>query len=325
MHEKRYRTFNEHLRKIFGCKVYKVTINPGFTCPNRDGRVAFGGCVYCNNKGFSPNDFETPIKDQIEKGKAFMRKRYKAEKFIAYFQAYTNTYAPLERLREVYDEVLFDNDIVGISIGTRPDCVPDSVLDLIASYKEKTAVWIEYGLQSIHFNTLRCLNRGHGPSEFIDAVLRTKDRNINICAHVIVGLPGEDISHIIETAKTLTALQIDSVKVHLIHILKNTLLESMFQQGKFKPLELHEYVEYVCDFLEHLSPENLIQRLTADGPKDFMLAPDWASRKFDILNAIDREMEKRGTFQGIKSTLGLRESELAPLSTNVEEVYDKRM
>ncbi len=310
--EKRYYTFNSHLREKFGCKVYKVTINAGFTCPNRDGKIGKGGCIYCNNEGFNPNDPSLSVKEQIEAGKRFMKKRYKAKKFIAYFQAYTNTYAPVHLLKSLYDEAVSCEDIVGLSVGTRPDCVPDAVLDLLETYKDRYYTWVEYGLQSAHFKTLKIINRGHGPSEFIDAVLRTKKRGIKICAHIILGLPKETKRDMIETAKFLTALQVDAVKIHLIHILKNTILEKMYLKGRFRVPEMDEYVDWVCDFIEHLSPNIMIQRLTADGPLNVLVAPRWAIKKFDIINAIDKELERRDSWQGKKCRLGLSEEELFP-------------
>jgi hypothetical protein len=299
---KRYYQFSEYLKERFGCKVYKVTIDAGFTCPNRDGKLGWGGCTYCNNMGFSANSRREPIpiREQIEQGMAFMRKRYKAEKFIAYFQAYTNTYAPIETLRAKYSAALEFEDIVALSIGTRPDCAPDPVLDLIKNYQVSHEVWVEYGLQSIHDRTLRLVNRGHNYATFLDALERTRQRGLKVCVHVILGLPGESHADMMATARAVGRMDIDSLKIHLMHVLKDTPIEKDLIDGRFKALELDEYVNLVCDFLEYLSPKVSIQRLTADGPRSILLAPKWATQKRKIIAAIDAELERRGSQQGFR-------------------------
>ncbi|MBI5118045.1 TIGR01212 family radical SAM protein [Candidatus Poribacteria bacterium] len=297
---KRYYQFSEYLKERFGCKVYKVTIDAGFTCPNRDGKLGWGGCTYCNNLGFSANSRHEPlpIREQIEQGMAFMRKRYKAEKFIAYFQAYTNTYAPIETLRANYSAALEFDDIVALSIGTRPDCAPDPVLDLIGSYQASHEVWVEYGLQSIHDRTLRLVNRGHNYATFLDALERTRRRGLKVCVHVILGLPGESHAEMMATAQAVGQMDIDSLKIHLMHVLRDTPIEKDLTEGRFKALEFDEYVNLVCDFLEYLPPKVSIQRLTADGPRSILLAPKWATQKSKIIAAIDAELERRGSQQG---------------------------
>jgi hypothetical protein len=297
---KRYYQFGEYLKERFGCKVYKVTIDAGFTCPNRDGRLGWDGCAYCNNMGFSANTRRTPlpIREQVERGMAFMRKRYKAEKFIAYFQAYTNTYAPIDTLRGYYNAALEFEDIVALSIGTRPDCVPEPVLDLIEGYQATHEVWVEYGLQSIHDRTLHCVNRGHDYATFLDALERTKKRDMKVCVHVILGLPGESHEDMMATAREVGQMDIDSLKIHLMHVLKDTPLEKDFVEGRFAPLEFDEYVSLVCDFLEYIPSNVSIQRLTADGPRSILLAPKWATRKRKTIAAIDAELERRGSCQG---------------------------
>ncbi len=297
---KRYYQFSEYLKERFGCKVYKVTIDAGFTCPNRDGELGWGGCTYCNNMGFSANTRHAPlpIAEQVEGGMAFMRKRYKAEKFIAYFQAYTNTYAPIDTLRAYYDAALAFEDIVGLSIGTRPDCVPEPVLDMIKGYRTTHEVWIEYGLQSIHDATLRRVNRGHDYAAFLDALERTLRRGLKVCVHVILGLPGESHADMMATARAVGQMDIDSLKIHLMHVLRNTPLEKDLSEGRFKPLEFDEYVGLVCDFLEYIPPRISIQRLTADGPRSILLAPKWSTQKRKIIAAIDAELERRDSHQG---------------------------
>ena len=297
---KRYYPFSEYLKERFGCKVYKVTIDAGFTCPNRDGTLGWEGCTYCNNRGFSANTRGTPVPigEQVEQGMAFMRKRYKAEKFIAYFQAYTNTYAPVDTLRACYDAALVSDDIVALSIGTRPDCVEEPVLDLIEIYRDAYEVWVEYGLQSIHDDTLDRVNRGHDYAMFLDALERTKRRGLKMCVHVILGLPGESHAAMMATARAISHMDIDSLKIHLMHVLKDTPLEKDLREGRFTPLEFDEYIELVCDFLEYVSPDISIQRLTADGPRSILLAPKWATQKRKTLAAIDAELERRGSCQG---------------------------
>lgn len=297
---KRYYPFSEYLKERFGCKVYKVTIDAGFTCPNRDGTLGWEGCTYCNNRGFSANTRRTPapIPEQVEHGMAFMRTRYKAEKFIAYFQAYTNTYAPVDTLRAYYDAAVAFEDIVALSVGTRPDCVPEPVLDLIESYKGTHEVWVEYGLQSIHDSTLNLVNRGHDYAVFLDALERTRRRGLKICVHVILGLPGESHGDMMATARAMGQIDIDSLKIHLMHVLRDTPLEKELTEGRFKPLEFDEYIQLVCDFLEFLPPHISIQRLTADGPRSILLAPKWATQKRKTLVAIEAELQRRGTCQG---------------------------
>jgi hypothetical protein len=307
LHAKRYYQFSEYLKERFGCKVYKVTIDAGFTCPNRDGKLGWGGCAYCNNKGFSANsrNAPAPIAEQVRQGMEFMRARYKARKFIAYFQAYTNTYAPLETLRACYDEALAFEDIVALSIGTRPDCVPEAALDLIESYRARHEVWVEYGLQTIHDKTLSLINRGHDYAAFLDALARTKRRDLKVCVHVILGLPGESHADMMATAQAVGGMEIDSLKIHLMHVLKNTPLEKEYLEGSFNTLEFDEYVGLVCDFLEHIPPAVSIQRLTADGPRSILLAPAWATEKRRTLAAIDAEFERRDSRQGAKSSCAL--------------------
>lgn len=300
---KRYYQFSEYLRERFGCKVFKVTIDAGFTCPNRDGHLGWGGCTYCNNLGFSANTRRAPapVREQVERGIEFMRKRYKAEKFIAYFQAYTNTYAPLEKLRSYYDAALEHKDVVALSIGTRPDCVPEPVFDLIDRYQSTHEVWVEYGLQTIHDRTLELVNRRHDYAAFLDALERTKRRGLKVCVHVILGLPGESHGDMMETARAVGQMDIDSLKIHLMHVLKDTPLEKEFVEGRFRPLEFDEYVGLVCDFLEYIPADISIQRLTADGPPSVLLAPKWAREKRRTIAAIDAELERRDSCQGLRA------------------------
>ncbi len=291
--------FNQYLKEKFGGRIQKIAIDAGFTCPNRDGTKATGGCTFCNNISFSPYAMtKQTVEQQIEKAMAFYKKRFKNVKgFLAYFQAFTNTYAPIEKLKEIYDKAMEYPEIVGMSIGTRPDVVPDEVLDLIASYTvEKTEIWVEYGLQTANPKTLREINRAHGVAEFVDAVLRTKKRaGIKICAHVIIGLPGDEYEDYIETAKLIAALPIDGIKIHPLHIVKHTVMEKQYERGEINVLSLEEYAKYVADFLEYLPEDIIIHRMTGEAEENELIAPDWCSpkRKMEVLNALEKEFKKR--------------------------------
>ena len=299
---KRYYDFKSFLINRFGCKVYKLQIDAGFTCPNRDGTRGKGGCIYCNNRfsklrqqGALPS-----VSEQICNGKNLYARMRGAKQFIAYFQTATNTYAPYEKLKAFYDEALAQDDIIGIAVGTRPDCVPDDVIDLFEEYARNYHVWLEYGLQSIHDRTLNFINRGHDAKTFIDAINRTAGKNINICVHIIVGLPGETHDDILETARVIASLPINGIKIHLLLALEGTVLGNFYKDGKIKMITKEEYINTVCDILEVLPPEMVVQRLTADGYRDIYLAPEWGKNKMDILNSIDKELKKRDSWQGIK-------------------------
>jgi len=298
-----YLAFGDYLKDKYGCKVYKVTIDAGFTCPNRDGKLGTGGCIYCNNRGFSPNTRQprSSVTEQLERGMKFLRQRYKAEKFISYFQAFTNTYAPLEKLEKLYRESLVPEDVVGLSVGTRPDCCGEEVVGLLAELARGHEVWIELGLQSIHDSTLERINRRHDFRSFTDAVERIHSRpGLKICAHVILGLPGETREMMIESAGVLSDLGIEGIKIHLLHVLKDTELERMYEQGEIEMFGFNEYVQLVADYLEKLDPGIVIQRLTADGPSDILVAPRWALEKKRTIDKIEKELLKRGSRQGTK-------------------------
>ncbi len=299
---KKYNQYSQHLQDKFGCKVYKITLDAGFDCPNRDGRISSGGCIFCEEGGsFSRAHCNSlSIQQQVETGVEKLKSRFKAQKFISYFQAYSNTYAPVERLKNIYDEALLHKDVIGLSIGTRPDCVDIEKINLISSYTNSHYVWVEYGLQTIHNKTLNHINRGHSYEDFLHAVNLTKNKGINICAHVIIGLPGESRKDILETAKALADLGINGVKIHLLCVLKNTKLEKMYLNNEFQLLSSEEYIDTVCDFLELLPPEVTIHRLAGNGLKRILVAPNWLCEKFKLLNAIDQELDKRSSFQGSK-------------------------
>ena len=297
---KRYYDFKSFLINRFGCRVYKLQIDAGFTCPNRDGTLSTGGCTYCDGRGsrLRQKGPLPSVAEQIQQSKEYYRKHRKAGKFIAYFQTFTNTYGPYKNLKALYDEALAQEDITGLAVGTRPDCIPDEVIDLFEEYANDYHVWLEYGLQSIHDKTLKSINRGHGPEEFLDAVRRTAGKNINICTHIIVGLPGETHEEILETARVVASLPINGIKIHLLLALKGTVVGDLYEEGRIKLMGKEEYVSTVCDILEILPPEVTIQRLTADGYRDIYLAPQWGINKMDVLNSIEKELEERDSYQG---------------------------
>lgn len=304
----RYSSFNRYLRWRFGCRVHKVTLHAGFTCPNRDGTVARGGCTFCNNAGFSPNlrVGAAEVRDQLARG--IEAHRHKARKFIAYFQAYTNTYGSVDYLRTLYDEVWKFPDVVGMSIGTRPDCVDDRIIDLIAGYTDRGEVWIEYGLQSSFDRTLELVNRGHTYQQFLDAVEITRDRGLKICVHTILGLPGEDRNMMLETHRRLAGLPIDGVKLHLLHIMRNTVMARQYEEGQVALLSREEFVERIVDVLELLPPNVVIQRMHADAPVEVLVAPLWCLDKSGVLDAIRAEQLRRDSWQG--KALGFKLADL---------------
>jgi uncharacterized protein len=298
--KKPYNDYNSYLKQKFGEKVYRIGLDAGFSCPNRDGAKGTGGCIYCDESGSrSPYSKKgLSVAEQLEERIEYLKSAKSAKKFIAYFQAFSNTYAPPNRLKETYDEVLLFKDIVGISIGTRPDAIDTEKLELISSYMDRYEVWIEYGLQSAHDNTLKYLNRGHTYAEFVSAVEQTKTFNIPICAHVILGLPGEARNNMIETARRLGDLGIKGVKIHLFHVLKGTALENLYREGKVKLLSQDEYAELACDFLENLPKSVIIQRLTGQGTTKNHVAPAWAFDKLGTIRKIEEAFAKRKTCQG---------------------------
>lgn len=262
-----------------------------------------GGCAYCDGRGSGLRQKGSlpRVAEQIAAGKALYRNLRGAAKFIAYFQTFTNTYAPVEKLRALYDEALAQPDVVGLSIGTRPDCVDDEILGLLEGYAGRSHVWVEYGLQSIHDRTLERMNRGHDAARFVEAVRRTAGRGLFICTHIILGLPGETRHEMIETAEAVAALPVDGIKVHSLLALRGTEVGRLFEEGKIELMTQEDYVSTVCDILEVLPPSMTVQRITAEGYRDIYLGPEWAQNKLKVLNAIDRELEKRDSWQGKKA------------------------
>jgi len=295
---KRYYDLKSYWRNLFGCNVHKLAIDAGFTCPNRDGFVATGGCIYCDGRGSKLRQKgELPsVAEQIASGKKYYKPH--ASKYIAYFQTFTNTYAPVEKLRAIYDEALAQEDVIGLSIGTRPDCLGSDVIGLLSGYAEKNHIWVEMGLQSSNDRTLQFINRGHNFQQFSDVVNSLTGSSLNICVHVIIGLPEESDKDVLTTARTIAAMPVNGIKIHSLLALEGTALGEMYKKGTIHIITKEKYVSLVADFLETLPPEMVIQRLTADGYRDIFLAPDWAMNKLDVLNSINKELERRDSYQG---------------------------
>ena len=301
----RYNAFSEELKTVFGCRVQRLSVDAGFTCPNRDGSVGTDGCIFCGGKGSGSFGIlqGAGVADQLEHAKEVMVRKYKAARFIAYFQSYSNTYAPLDRLRSLYDEALAVPDVVGLIVGTRPDCLPEETLDLLASYARRCYFWLELGLQSPLDRTLDAIGRGHDIASFTAAVAGCRKRGIRVCAHVILGLPGESRQEMLSGAEFLNRSGVVGVKIHLLHVMRGTRLADRYLAGEVRMLDRDEYVGLACDFLERLDPGIVVQRLTGDGNRQDLIAPLWSLRKFEVLNCIDRELERRNMRQGAKLVL----------------------
>lgn len=299
---KRYHTYNYYLRRRFGSKVYKVSLSLGLTCPNRDGTKGSGGCIFCSNKlsGDFGGDPEESIEKQFEAIRSKMENKWQGGKCIAYFQAGTNTYADTLFLKRAFETALSLQNVVGISIATRADCLDEEKADMLASLAKKTYLVVELGLQTIHNKTSKIINRCHTYEDFLAGYKLLSNRNINVCVHLINGLPGEDHEMMLETARQVGLLRPHAVKIHLLHILKNTKLFEMYQSKLISPMELSDYVGIICDQLEVLPPETVIERVTGDGAKDSLAAPLWSLKKFCVMNEIDKEMGRRDTHQGAK-------------------------
>ena len=296
----RYYRYNFHFRRVFGHRVQKVSIDAGFTCPNVDGTVAYGGCNFCDNRSFSPSRRlpRQSIAEQIDEGIRQLRRRYDCDHFVAYFQPATNTYAPVERLKSVYEQALEHPRVVAMAIGTRPDSVPDYVLDLLEKIAERTCLSVEFGMQTIHDHSLLWMNRGHQHDSMIDALERSCDRGFEIGAHIILGLPTESHDEMMQTAQEVARLRIDSVKIHTLYAVRETPLGSEVAAGKVQLMERDDYVRTLVDFLEYLPPTMIVERISGDAPKDFLIGPSWCLNKPDVILALDQEFERRDTWQG---------------------------
>ncbi len=295
-----YRDLNSYLRERFGVRVQKVTLDAGLTCPNRDGHVGVAGCLYCNARGSGTGAWARglTIKEQLEEGMARLARRYGASRFIAYFQSFSNTYAPLKALQALYREALAFQEVVGLSIGTRPDCLSPEILDLLADIAQDRLLWLELGLQSAHDDTLKLINRGHDVACFTRAVREAAARGLEVVAHVILGLPGEGPVEMAGTARYLGSLSLQGVKIHLLYVVRGSGLEKLYRAGNYRPLEAGEYVSLVADFLELLPPHLVIHRLTGDPHPEELVAPDWCRYKSKVLTEIREELARRGSRQG---------------------------
>ena len=300
---KRYYTFDSFMKQKFGCKIAKITLNGGFTCPNRDGTKAFGGCIYCSDKlsGDFAGDPKTSVAEQFAYGKGLIGGKWKHVKYMPYFQAGTGTYAPTETLKSLYEAALSETDVVALSIATRPDCITPKTFALLSALSEKTFLTVELGLQSVSDETGNRINRQTTYAEFLDCFHELQTRGIAVCVHLINGLPGETRDDMLHSVRTVSALKPWAIKLHLLHILHGTACEAMYNRGEFYVFDKDEYVSLVCDELEYISPEIVLQRLTGDGAKKDLVAPLWSLKKFELLNAIDKELEKRGSFQGMRT------------------------
>jgi radical SAM protein (TIGR01212 family) len=296
----RYHTYGWFLRQKFGCRVHKVSLDGGFTCPNVDGTVALGGCVFCDNRSFSPSRRlpRRSIAGQLALGIDRLTRRYAAQRFIAYFQPGTNTYAPVARLRPLFEQALEHPQVIGLAIGTRPDCVPEPVLDLITELARRTYVCLELGLQTIHDRSLDWMNRGHHYDAFLDAMARSRGRGYDVCAHVILGLPGESREDMLATAAELARLDVHAVKLHNLYAVHHTPLADDVAAGRVRLLELEEYVPLVVDFIERLPPHCVIERTFGDAPPEMLLAPRWCLDRPAVRKAIEAEFARRNTWQG---------------------------
>lgn len=296
----RYYPYGYYLKNLFGERVQKVSIDAGFTCPNVDGTVAIGGCVFCDNRSFSPSRRvrRDKIQAQIDDGISRLKKRYKVKKFMAYFQPATNTYAPVEELRPLFEQAISHPEVVALAIGTRPDCVPEDVLELIDELSQKVYVSVEYGMQTVHDRSLDWMNRGHHHDSFLDAMERSRDRGFEICAHVMLGLPGESKDDMLESARELAAQKIDSVKIHNLYCVKKTPLEQQVLNGEVQLMSRDDYIDVLIDFLELLPPHVIVERISGEAPPDYFVGPSWCLDKPGVLQALNSEMEKRDSFQG---------------------------
>ena len=296
----RYFSYNFFLRQRFGFRVQKVSVDAGFTCPNVDGTVAIGGCTFCDNRSFSPSRRlpRQDIRGQIDEGIRRLKLRYKCDHFTAYFQPATNTYGPVDKLRAVFEAALSHPKVVALAIGTRPDCVPEDVLDLLTELASRTFLSVEYGMQTIHDRSLDWMNRGHHHDAFVDAVERSRGRGFEICAHLILGLPGETRDDILATAREVTRLQVDSVKFHNLYAVKNTPLADQVLRGEVSLMSREDYIRTLVDVLEILPPTMLVERISGDAPLDYFVGPSWCLDKPGTLHALRDEFQRRDTWQG---------------------------
>ncbi|HTZ18602.1 MAG TPA: TIGR01212 family radical SAM protein [Dissulfurispiraceae bacterium] len=296
----RFNAFGPYLKKKFGTGVYKVNVDAGFTCPNRDGTVGTTGCIYCNNDSFRPSDCKSgfSIRDQIRRGISYLSMRYKAGKFLVYFQPFTNTYAPVEELERLYREALAEPEVIGLAIGTRPDCVDAQKITLLESLAREHFILVEYGLQSMYDKSLDYILRGHDYQTFLDSLKLTTGRGIHTGAHIIVGIPTETREETLAMADEISALPIEFLKIHQLQVIKNTVLAGQYALQPFHTFGYDEYLEFVVEFIERLSPDIVLQRLFATAPDDILIAPQWGRTRHQILRDIEEKFERRNARQG---------------------------
>ena len=296
----RYNSYNRFLQDKFGTRVHKVPVNAGFTCPNRDGKVATGGCSYCNIDSFTPEAARAriPIRQQVSNGIAYLKRRTKAKAFIVYFQPYSNTYATLDRLIPLYEEALDHPEVVGISVGTRPDCVEEEKLLFFRDLARRYFVTIEFGIESIFDETLASINRGHDYRCTVDAITRTAAHGLHICGHLIFGFPSETRDMMLQTVQDVSMLPLHNVKLHNLHVVRHTRLAAEYAEKPFHIFTFEEWVRFVCDTVERLNPNFIVERLYGDAPKDLLIAPDWCRNRSQIIDAIRQELDRRDTHQG---------------------------
>lgn len=288
-------TFGQAMLERYGERVHKIAIDAGFTCPNRDGSIGKGGCTFCNNISFSPNGRKPNlIAEQIDSGRQVIKKRTGAKKYIAYFQAYTNTYADTKELSRLYDQALSEADVIGLAIGTRPDCVSDEVLELLVSYQQQGhEIWLELGLQSAHNETLERVNRGHGFSEYEQTTRKARNRGIKVCTHLILGLPGESTEHHVSSLERVLELGVDGLKFHPLHVVKGTQLANEWRRGEYQPLTMNGYVDDVVELIKRTPKDVIFHRITGTASSNILLAPEWCSKKWLVLNAITAVLAKQ--------------------------------
>ena len=296
----RYYHYNFHLRKKFGFRVQRVSVDAGFTCPNVDGTVAVGGCTFCDNRSFSPSRRlpRQSVTAQIDEGISRLKRRYTCDHFMAYFQPATNTYAPVDKLRSLFGEAISHPQVVALAVGTRPDCVPDDVLDLLEEVGSKTHLTVEYGMQTMHDKSLDWMNRGHHHDATIDGIERSRDRGFEICVHIMLGLPGESREDMLQTAREVARLNIDDVKIHNLYAVENTPLADDVRSGKVRLMERNEYIATLVDFLELLPPATIVERISGDAPDQYFIGPSWCLDKPAVLKALQAEFERRDSWQG---------------------------
>ncbi len=301
----RFRSYNGWLRERFGERVYKVIVDAGFTCPNRDGTAATGGCAYCNNNSFRPpSAIKTdPIRDQVREGIEYIRKRFDARKFIVYFQPFTNTYAETEYLRQLYNDAIDHPEVVGLAIGTRPDCVDEDKIRMIDEIARRTFVSLEFGVESIYDDTLRRVNRGHDYGAFLHAMQLARGRSIHLGAHLILGFPWETREQWLAMADEMSRVGIDMLKIHHLHIVRGTALAAEYARSPFRVLGYEEYLDLLCEFIERLDPRIVIERMFGKSPPGLLVAPTWKRTKNDLVIDIQRKFEERGVMQGTKSAV----------------------